>query len=83
MTMLYTCGLCKNLVRHAMYGIILYSCKKTGCCVPQTTDKNKAVFHRVPMDCPLPDTESSKSEKPAARKHWVRVQAGRRKDGGG
>jgi hypothetical protein len=76
MSLLHTCGLCKNLKRTRMANIYLYSCKLTGFCVPQTSeDGGKTVFTRVPLECPLPTMEASKSAKPAARREWVRLTA--------
>lgn len=42
-------------------GCPVFFCGKTEAIVPQTGSKERCVFHRVPLECPLPDTEVCKS----------------------
>ncbi len=70
----HTCGGCANLKRHDMMGCPVYSCQATGFIVPQSSTKELATFTRVPLECPLPAAEVVKSEKPAAKRHWVEVK---------
>lgn len=72
--MRYTCGNCEYLKEDTVGNLRLYSCGKTGFCVPQSTDENKAIFHRIPKECPLSDDIVKKSENPVAKKHWIVIE---------
>jgi len=69
----YTCGLCKDLKKNIIGELPVYFCRKTSVIIPQTTDENKVTFHRIPMNCPRSSREAHKSEKPAAKKYWVKL----------
>ena len=66
-----TCGDCPHLKRMEMMACPVFFCGKTDFMVPQSADgvRGIATFHRIPLECPLPDTEVVKSAKPAAKKH--------------
>lgn len=74
--MRYTCAGCENLIKLPGFGNShIFGCDKTGFVVPHSADfqKNEVIFWRIPIYCPLPDSEVRKSEKLAAKKHWVKV----------
>jgi hypothetical protein len=65
-----TCGDCPHLKHMDMMSCPVFFCGKTDLVIPQNTDgaRGVATFHRVPIECPLPDTEVAKSSKPVAKK---------------
>ncbi len=72
-----TCGNCKNLISHdTAMGGNFYGCKVTGFVVPHHWDSEEAIFWRVPVNCPRPDSEVVKSETKAPRKDWVTIKQG-------
>lgn len=55
---LENCGMCVDLVKTEVFRAVFYGCGRTGLVVPQTSGSDEgAVFHRVPMSCPRPDSE--------------------------
>jgi len=72
--MIQTCKSCPHLTHGNVRRTKMYFCTKTKAMVPQDSDKERAVFHRVPMECPHPDTEVKKRDKPAARKNWETIE---------
>lgn len=66
-----TCAGCQNLVRIDMIHNQLFSCGPRGCPVPHQSDGDKVTFWRVPMECPLADTEVKKTTKLQPKKNWV------------
>lgn len=50
-------------------------CKKTDAVVPHKYESDPPVntYWRVPMSCPLPDSEVFKSEVQAEREDWITV----------
>jgi hypothetical protein len=78
-----TCGGCAHLELHNLpMNRQIYGCKKTGAVVPQHSSlddscrKRMFVFWRVPLNCPLPDTEVRKSADKAPRSEWVTIDGG-------
>jgi len=74
--MLKTCALCelKDKYDFGANSAKVYYCKRTNLVLPGNHDKDSSVFYRVPMECPRPDDEVMKSEKPIARKDWEEVK---------
>lgn len=69
-----TCFGCKNLAKQkiAMGGCVAY-CAVDNSIVPQHFQSNppEITYWRIPLDCPLPDSEVKKSETKANKKKWV------------
>lgn len=77
----HTCGGCEQLKRIDIDGMgIVFGCRKTECVVPQhvhrdSPDKRwEVIFWRVPLECPLPDSQVVKSAQKAPQKYWVKEQ---------
>ena len=70
-----TCHGCQNLKHQEMMGAQIAYCGATGFVVPHhfQSDPMEVTYWRVPMKCPLPDSEVVKSEEKAPRKDWVTV----------
>ena len=72
-----TCHGCQHLKHEpiAMGGTVAY-CGETGGVVPHhfQSDPVEHTYWRVPMNCPLPDTEVLKRENKAPRRDWVTVK---------
>lgn len=73
-----TCGNCEHVTStkiSRMPGVSIWGCEKTGLIIPHHTELEDGVetvtFWRVPMDCPLDDTEVMKGEKKAPENDWV------------
>lgn len=70
-----TCAGCKNLQRDIIMDFPMYSCKPTGYVVPHGTEREgdelMTTFWRVPLSCPLPNSEVVKTENKAPKKYWV------------
>lgn len=72
--MRHTCGDCPHVKSQTMLEEYpVYFCGKTDTLVPLKGTKALTVFHRIPLDCPLPDTEVHKSESSAVQSLWVTV----------
>ncbi len=64
MSKLITCEKCENLNIEDVFGLKMAGCKLTGLVIPHNSDskKDEMIFHRVPMQCPRPDSEVVKRE---------------------
>lgn len=72
------CHGCKHLKCHEIPNTKIWYCghkdPKDGPIVPHESNPEGATFWRVPMSCPLPDTEVKKREKQAPKKTWSSVK---------
>lgn len=70
-----TCHGCPNLKHQEIMRAQVAHCAVTGFVIPHhfKSDPLEVTYWRVPMACPLPDTEVVKSEDKAPRQHWVTV----------
>lgn len=77
MTIRQTCGGCPHLVKTPfMRNGFVIGCEKTNSVVPHSAGFVEGVvtLFRVPLECPLPDTEVRKSKSQAKEKFWVRIK---------
>lgn len=76
---LQNCAGCKNLkeTRIRGSGFPVFGCATNNKVVPHETttraSDHKVVFSRIPMWCPLPDSDVVKREAPAPQKTWTEV----------
>jgi len=66
-----TCGNCPHLRVGAMNWLF---CQKIDAAIPHNYDGEEYILWRIPITCPRPDTEVSKSEMQAPKKYWVKKQ---------
>lgn len=69
-----TCGHCPHLDSTSFGGLRIFHCGLTESVVPQQSKSGETVFTRVLESCPRPEAEVRKSDTPAPKKEWVRVQ---------
>lgn len=74
--MLKTCAKCPALTCKQLRSARVYGCSHTDTIVPHSTDSEKAVFWRIPLECPLPDSEVHKAETRVDEQEWETVLHG-------
>ena len=79
MTKRTVCADCKNLKKDMIgeFGFPLYGCLITGHVIPHGTntidDKHVTIFWRIPITCPLPNSEVTKSLDKAPESEWITI----------
>lgn len=68
-----TCAECQNLESTLMMRTMTFSCKETGAMVPHHCAEGQATFWRVPLNCPLPDSEVLKGRYMVHPNDWVKL----------
>ena len=75
----YSCGGCDSLKLVDIDGMgFFFGCAKTECVIPHHLHRDnpseswEVIFWRIPLECPLPDSEVVKSADRAPQKHWTR-----------
>jgi len=71
--MKFTCANCPHLIRTDLISSWLIGCNKTDTVVPHSNDGKNITFGRIPLSCPLPDSEVEKREKPQPKKKWETI----------
>ena len=68
-----TCHGCPHLKSTKVCTTPFYSCGETGMMVPHCATTHGATFYRVPLDCPLPESEVEKSAAKQPPSEWAEL----------
>ena len=72
----YTCGNCENLKFSQLRPNYarMYYCGKTELIIPHQSDQEKAVFTRIPLNCPVESDLLFKSDNPAPELKHITIE---------